>query len=47
MEEGKIERSRKRLKQVGQEEARIKVVMIATEPRYRAVPVRGWNTPTS
>ena len=27
--------------------ARIKGLMLATEPRYQAVPVRGWNTTTS
>ena len=41
------ERSRKRLKQVGREETRIKFVVVATEPRSVAVPVQGWNTTTS
>ena len=37
----------KRLKKVGREEARIKVLIIATGPSCVAVPFRGWNTTNS
>ena len=40
-------RSITRFEQVGQEEARIKVVMIVMDLRLVVVHVQGWNTTTS